>query len=83
MKKRTHSTTRTDRTSLVANFTGSLVMSPDRPRTKRPPAPPVDDDPRLTVLKGPEFDRLLALIDNPPEPSEELRREVAQARLWK
>lgn len=83
MKKRSHSTIRTDRTPLAANFSGSLAMSPDSPRAKRAPAATVDDDPRLTVLKGSEFDRLLTLIDNPPEPSKELRREVAQARLWK
>jgi uncharacterized protein (DUF1778 family) len=48
-----------------------------RRETDRP-----SEDPGLVVVKGPQFEALLSLLDNPPEVSEGLRREVANRR-WK
>ncbi|WP_204165409.1 hypothetical protein [Methylobacterium sp. 17Sr1-1] len=38
------------------------------------------DDPGLTIVSAEQFDALLALLDDPPTVSDELRREVANRR---
>ncbi|MET7244575.1 hypothetical protein ABZT49_14525 [Methylobacterium sp. EM32] len=38
------------------------------------------DDPGLTIVSAEQFDTLLALLDDPPTVSDELRREVANRR---
>ena len=85
MKKRnsTPAKVRTGRLSLMGSLHGSFAVPEakplPRPRSMHRPG----DDASLTIVKGPQFQALLDLIDNPPQVSEELRREVAAARLWK
>lgn len=40
------------------------------------------DDPGLTIVSDQQFDALLALLDDPPAVSDELRREIANRR-WR
>ena len=79
MKKRsTTSRNRTDRLSLMTG--AALPRVPTRAKREEMDRP--GDEPGLTIVPGPQFDALLALLDNPPKVSEELRREVANRR-WK
>lgn len=80
MKKRspTAGKARTDRLSLMTGAAMPRVpLGAKREEMDRP-----GDGPGTTIVPGPQFDALLALLDNPPQVSEELRREVAHRR-WK
>jgi hypothetical protein len=80
------SATRALTTRLQTGVSGTFgAFASHKPTDLTPPsaaATPIDDG-RLTILKGPQFDALVNLLDNPPEPSEQAREEVARARLWK
>jgi hypothetical protein len=38
--------------------------------------------PTLFVLRGAEFDKLVELLDNPPEPSDRLRKLLSMKPPW-
>lgn len=82
MKKRSSTTgkVRTDR--LALSLTGSVTLPRISPRARREEMDRPGDGPGTTIVPGPQFDALLALLDNPPEVSKELRREVSNRR-WK
>lgn len=80
MKKRARSSKAdTDRLSLL---TGAALPPIVRSPPKREEMDRPGDEPGLTIVPGPQFDALLALLDNPPKVSEELRREAVNRR-WK
>lgn len=70
------------------------TRAPIRQHTRKPPLPGdaversipreemlrAGDDPGLTIVSDEQFDALLALLDDPPTVSDELRREVANRR---
>ena len=85
-KKPAKSTTRALATHLQMGVSGAFGAFASHkisdPTARAATTTPIDDG-RLTILKGPQFDALVDLLDNPPEPSELAREEVARARLWK
>ena len=85
-KKPAKSTTRALTTHLQTGVSGAFGAFASHkisdPTVQPATATPIDDG-RLTILKGPQFDALVNLLNNPPEPSEQARDEVARARLWK
>jgi len=66
----------------VSGAFGALASGKVSDPTPRSATVPTDHG-WLTILKGPQFDALVELLDNPPEPSKQAREEVARARLWK
>jgi len=81
-KSATHALTTRLQTGVSGTF-GAFASHKLTDLTLRSGASTPIDDGRLTILKGPQFDALVNLLDNPPEPSEQAREEVARARLWK
>lgn len=77
MKKRTPRTS-TNHTSLMT----SASLPPVRLHQKREEMDRPGDEPGLTIVPGPQFDALLALLDNPPKATDELRQAFA-SRRWK
>jgi len=85
MKKRNSpaAKVRPGRLPIMGSLHGSSAVPEAKPLSHSQRPDMRRSDTSLTIVKGPHFQALLDLIDNPPQVSEELRRKAVAARLWK
>lgn len=85
IEKRTRTGKRKDGNRPIRKDGSSMLFSVPkvvRGQVRREPIDRSGHEPGLTIVAGPQFDALLALLDDPPKVTDEAGREVA-TRRWK